>query len=158
LWKGFAENQGRSNRPGDGFQQLEHAGGWILKILLDTCAIIWSVAMPEKLSPAAVVLLEEPSTEVFVSPISCAELACLQDRGRIELDCHWKTWFNRYIEMNGWRVIDISLGIIQDAFSLPPPFHADPADRILAATARVHSLTLATGDRKLIDYPFLETV
>ncbi len=129
-----------------------------MKVLLDTCAIIWSVAMPEKLSEKSTALLGEADTEVFVSPISCAELACLQERGRIELDCHWKTWFDRYVEINGWQVIDISLEIIQDAFALPAPFHTDPADRIIAATARVHGLTLATGDRKLIDYPFLETV
>ena len=129
-----------------------------MKVLLDTCAIIWSVAMPEKLSAKATALLGEADTEVFVSPISCAELACLQERGRIELDCHWKTWFDRYVGMNGWQVIDISLEIIQDAFALPAPFHADPADRIIAATARLHGLALATGDRKLIDYPFLDTV
>lgn len=129
-----------------------------MKILLDTCAIIWSVAMPEKLSSQATALLKESDTEVFVSPISCAELACLQDRGRIELDCHWKTWFDRYVEMNGWQMIDISLEIIQDAFSLPSPFHADPSDRIIAATARTHGLPLVTGDRKLIDYPFLNTI
>ena len=129
-----------------------------MKVLLDTCSIIWSVAMPEKLSTKAATLLREADTAVFVSPISCAELTCLQERGRIELDCHWKTWLDRYVEMNGWQVVDISLKIVQDAFSLPAPFHADPADRIIAATARIHGLTLATGDRKLIDYPFLETV
>jgi len=129
-----------------------------LKVLLDTCAIIWSVAMPEKLSAKAAALLGKADTEVFVSPISCAELACLQERGRIELDCHWKTWFDRYVEMNGWQLIDISLEIIQDAFALPAPFHSDPTDRIIAATARTHGLSLATGDQKLIAYPFLETV
>ena len=129
-----------------------------MKVLLDTCAIIWSVAMPENLSARAATLLGQADTEVFVSPISCAELACLQERGRIELDCHWKICFDRYVEMNGWQLIDISLEIIQDAFSLPAPFHADPADRIIAATTRTHGLALATGDRKLIDYPFLETV
>lgn len=129
-----------------------------MKILLDTCAIIWSVAMPERLSTQATALLKESDTEVFVSPISCAELACLQDRGRIELDCHWKIWFDRYVQMNEWQLIDISLEIIQDAFSLPSPFHADPADRIITATARTHGLSLATGDKKLIDYPFLDTI
>jgi PIN domain nuclease of toxin-antitoxin system len=28
--------------------------------------------------------------------------------------------------------------------------HGDPADRLLAATARVHGLTLVTGDENLI--------
>ncbi len=128
-----------------------------MRVLLDTCAIIWAVSEPDKLSAQARAVLEEGDTEVFVSPISCAELACLQERGRIELDVHWKTWFDRYLDLNGWQVIDISLPIIQDAFALPSEFHADPADRIITATARTERLTLVTGDQKLIRYPFVET-
>jgi PIN domain nuclease of toxin-antitoxin system len=62
------------------------------------------------------------------------------------------------VDLNGWRIIDISLPIIQDAFALPAPFHADPADRIIAATARTKGLVLITGDAKLISYPFVETI
>ena len=129
-----------------------------MRVLLDTCAIVWAVSDPDKLADDARCVLEQDSTEVFVSPISCAELACLQERGRIELDLHWKSWFDRYLHLNGWRVIDISLPIIQDAFGLPAPFHADPADRIITATARTEDLALITGDTKLILYPFVDTI
>jgi PIN domain nuclease of toxin-antitoxin system len=129
-----------------------------VRVLLDTCAILWAVFDSARLSEQARSVLKEPEAEVFISPISCAEIACLQERGRIELDVHWKTWFDRYLNFNGWQVIDISLPIIQDAFALPPPFHADPADRIITATARAEKLTLITGDRKLISYPFVETI
>jgi len=129
-----------------------------MKVLLDTCAIIWAVSMPEKLSEQAIRAMEDKRTEVFVSPISCAEIACLQERGRIELDQHWKNWFDYYLKLNGWIIIDITLPIIQEAFSLPPPFHADPSDRIITATARNRSLKLITGDNKIISYPFVETL
>jgi len=129
-----------------------------MKVLLDTCAILWAISMPEKLSEEAIRVLEDAATEVFVSPISCAEIACLQERGRIELDCHWKSWFDYYIKLNDWTVIDITLPIIQDAFALPSPFHTDPADRIITATARNRSLKLITGDLKIIAYPFVETL
>ena len=129
-----------------------------MRVLLDTCAIIWAISMPDKLSRNAIHALESQSSEVYVSPISCAEIACLQERGRIELDRHWKSWFDHYIQLNGWSVIDISLPIIQDAFALPSPFHADPADRIITATARNKSLKIITGDHKIIDYPFVETL
>jgi len=129
-----------------------------VRVLLDTCGIIWAVSDPDRLSAAARAILQQEDTEVWVSPISCAELACLQERGRIELDAHWKTWFDRYIDLNGWGVVDISLPIIQDAFALPSPFHADPADRIITATARTGDMILITGDRKLISYPFVKTI
>ena len=35
---------------------------------------------------------------------------------------------------------------------LPGEFHADPADRILVATARRLDATLITADRKIIEY------
>jgi PIN domain nuclease of toxin-antitoxin system len=129
-----------------------------VKLLLDTCAILWAVFDSRKLSEQARSVLKDPEAEVFVSPVSCAELACLQERGRIELDVHWKIWFDRYLDLNGWQVVDISLPIVQDAFALPAPFHADPADRIITATARTEKLMLVTGDRKLINYPFVETI
>jgi len=129
-----------------------------MRILLDTCGILWSVLEPESLSTRAKQVLEDGETEVFVSPLSCAEIACLAERGRIELTQHWKPWFNHFVEENGWQLIDIDLDIIQEAYSLPGDFHQDPADRILTATARRRDLSIVTGDRKLIDYPHVETV
>ena len=35
----------------------------------------------------------------------------------------------------------------------PPPFHADPADRIIVATARIHGLTVLTADTRILAYP-----
>lgn len=72
---------------------------------------------------------------------------------RIELRGHWKPWLRLAIEKNGWEVQPISLEIVEEAYSLPGKFHADPADRILTATARCENLLLLTTDRKLLDYP-----
>ena len=99
-----------------------------LKVLLDTCALIWAVSDAEKLSVSASELLEASDTEIFVSVISCAEVACLADGGRITLDRHWKTWFNQAVELNQWQTVEIGLEVIQEAYSLPTPFHRDPAD------------------------------
>lgn len=34
----------------------------------------------------------------------------------------------------------------------PPPFHGDPADQIIVATARDQGATILTKDRLLLDY------
>jgi PIN domain nuclease of toxin-antitoxin system len=39
-----------------------------------------------------------------------------------------------------------------EACYLPDPFHRDPADRLLIATARVAHATLMTRDRRILDY------
>jgi PIN domain nuclease of toxin-antitoxin system len=115
--------------------------------------MIWAVSDPDALPEVVREALTARDTGVGVSVISCAELACLQDRKRIAINEHWKTWFNRCIEINRWRVWDINLRVIQEAYSLPDSFHPDPADRVLVATARLHDLTLVTADARIRNYP-----
>ena len=129
-----------------------------MRLLLDTCTIVYAVAVPERISDRARSVLVDDEAEMFISPISCAEIACLCERGRLDLDRHWKTWFNHFVPLNGWRSLDIDLRVVQEAFSLPGEFHSDPADRILAATARINDLAIVTADSKLLDYPHVETI
>ena len=42
--------------------------------------------------------------------------------------------------------------IAVESTCLPGELHGDPADRIIAATARELGATLVTADRKLLDY------
>jgi len=129
-----------------------------VKLLLDTCTLIWAISEPDAVTDRAREVLTAQDTTVLVSPISCAEVACAVDRGRLELDRHWKLWFRHFVGLNGWRSVDIDLVIVEEAYSLPEPFHRDPADRILVATARVVSCPLLTADRKILDYPHVETI
>ncbi len=129
-----------------------------MKILLDTCTILWAVSQPEKITPEACELILREDSQVCVSAISCAEIAMASERGRIELDRHWKIWFRHYISVNDWKCFAIDLQIIEEAYSLPEPFHKDPADRIIVATARVSRSQLITKDQKIIQYPHVTTV
>jgi PIN domain nuclease of toxin-antitoxin system len=128
-----------------------------MRLLLDTCGIIWSVADPDRLSETERLLLQDRNASVYFSPISSAEIACLAERHRIEFDRHWKLWFNHFIGLNKWKCLDITLDVMQEAYSLPGEFHQDPADRIIVATARIHNLTIITGDLKIVNYPHVKT-
>jgi PIN domain nuclease of toxin-antitoxin system len=129
-----------------------------MEVLLDTCTILWIVSSPDRLTGPALEILQDDDTMPFVSAISAAEIACGCERGRIELDRHWKTWFRYFIDSNQWMCLPVDLSIAEEAYSLPPPFHADPADRILVATARLHGLKILTADRRILDYPHVETI
>ena len=59
---------------------------------------------------------------------------------------------------HGWQLSNIDLDIIKEAYSLPETFHADPADRILTATARINDFTLLTADNRILDYPHVDAV
>ncbi len=129
-----------------------------MKVLLDTCALLWSVSDPSRLSGTARGVLSRPDTEVSYSPISAAEIACLSQRGRITLDRHWRSWFAHFTEINGWRAMDIDVNTIFEAYSLPDWPFQDPADRIILGTARHHGLTIVTGDRRILDYPHVPSM
>ena len=129
-----------------------------MKVILDTCALIWAVAEPERLSLSAQTVLTEADTEVYVSPISCAEVACASGRGKVKLNRHWRSWFRHYVELNDWYMYNIDLNIIEEAYSLPGPFLRDPADRIIVASARRLFCPVVTADKKIIDYPHVETL
>ena len=129
-----------------------------MRVLLDTCAVVWVVSEPERLTERAASMLTAGDSEVLVSPISCAELACASARGRIELDRHWRAWFRHFVEWNEWTTVDIGLSIIEEAYSLPEPFHRDPADRIIVATARQLDCPIVTADRKILNYPHVRSV
>lgn len=127
--------------------------------LLDTCAILFIAENTADLSQATLKLIDAaPPGEVFVSAISVAELACLQERGRITLKQHWRAWWGALLERTGWTCLPVTAEILAEAYSLPPPIHRDPADRVLIATARLERLTLVTTDGKLLGYPHVPTV
>jgi PIN domain nuclease of toxin-antitoxin system len=129
-----------------------------VNILLDTCAMIWCVSDPDRLSGEAQRLLLDPDTRVYVSAISCAEVACLAEDGRIAVKPHWRTWFDRALADNGWTALEIDLETVQEAFSLPGTFHRDPVDRMIVAAARLKHMTVITADRKILDYPHVKSL
>jgi PIN domain nuclease of toxin-antitoxin system len=129
-----------------------------MDILLDTCAFVWAVLEPSRLSAPAVAVLQAKDTAIHVSPLSSAEIACAVERGRLQLTEHWKPWFRRYVDANGWVCLPIDLDVIEEAYSLPPPFHDDPVDRMLVAVARLNHFPIVTADRRILGYPHVKTI
>lgn len=54
-----------------------------------------------------------------------------------------------------WLIREPSSRCALGAYELPGPFHPDPADRILVATAILDHLTLLTADERLLACPRL---
>lgn len=123
-------------------------------LLLDTCAAIW-IAGAQPLSPPATSVMDQvydDGTAVFVSPITAWEIGLLVSRDRLRLQIEPVRWFRRLFDVLGFQECDLSAGILLRSSFLPgwPP--RDPADRILAATAREYGYRLVTRDRPLLDY------
>jgi len=127
-------------------------------VVLDTCAIVWAIGDPARLPDTVAGILTADDTRVCVSAISCAEIACASQRGRLDIDRHWRRWFRHYVELNGWTVLPIDLDTVEEAYALPDPFHRDPADRLIVAAARGLSAPVVTADARILDYPHVKTL
>jgi PIN domain nuclease of toxin-antitoxin system len=125
-------------------------------ILLDTHIWIWWVSQPDRLSSKHRELLERGSDRVFgVSIISCWEVAKLVQRARLTLNRPVAPWIEDALAQPGVELLPLSQRIVVESTQLPEPFHRDPADQLLVATARVLECALMTEDAKLASYPHI---
>lgn len=123
-------------------------------ILLDTHAVYW-IANKEPISKEAVAALKEANDEgwpVLVSPITAWEMGMLVARNRISLAISPLDWFNRVLEFGGIGLAAMPPSVLIASNFLPGEPTKDPADRIIAATARDGGYRLVTRDRALLSY------
>jgi PIN domain nuclease of toxin-antitoxin system len=123
-------------------------------LLLDTCAVIWvandePIAKEAREAIAAALLADAP---VYVSPISAWEVGMLAARRRISLRMSPEKWFDRLLGAPGLRLAELPPSLLIASSFLPGDTPADPADRIIAATAREYDLRVVTRDRRLLAY------
>ena len=123
-------------------------------MLLDTCAAIWLLE-DRQVSAAALSALDDAfdaAVAVYVSPISAWEVGMLYARRRLDLIVTPERWFARLLAIPGVRLAELPPAILIASSFLPGTPPRDPADRIIAATARDLGARLMTRDRPLLDY------
>lgn len=95
-----------------------------MKLLLDTHILIWSAFEPRRISPRVRRLLERQSVERW----------------------HWLAEVNATLALNE---APLTHEVVLTAREISIP-HNDPADRLIAATARYYGLRLVTADERLL--------
>lgn len=65
-------------------------------------------------------------------------------------------WLQNALAYPNIILLDLTLQIIVESTQLPQPFHRDPADQLIVATARIQNVPLLTLDKKIIDYPHVK--
>ena len=73
-------------------------------------------------------------------------------RRRILLTLAPEVWFARLSDLPGIRLAPMPPTLLIASAFLPGSPPRDPADRIIAATARAHDLAIVTRDSELIPY------
>jgi len=126
-----------------------------VKLLLDTHIWLWALGNPAKLSKRVRTELESPTNEIWVSAVSTWEALMLNAKNRVQLPADLERWFTRAIAYS--REAPLTHEIAFVAHSLPLP-HKDPADRFLAATAKLLGLVLVTQDPELLGLGEIQTL
>jgi len=121
-------------------------------VLLDTHTWIWLVGGDPRLGGAArdAITNDHAAGALYLSPISLWEIALKSSRGRLSLELPLRAWLMRAIQLTGVHLAEISPDVACGCAELPADFHGDPADRLIAATARVEGMTLLTHDKALL--------
>lgn len=125
-----------------------------MKLLLDTHVWLWLAAGDRRLPlrHARRIARAARDGSLFVSPISAWEVALLEQKNRIRLGRSVDLWLDDALAQPGLNVASLTPRIAAASCHLPAPFHPDPADRMLVATARDLGATLVTADERILDY------
>jgi len=121
-------------------------------LLVDTHIFVRWRLEPSKLTrpqQRALRIAESRSISISISAITIWELALLAERGRIRLKEPLDAWLANLVLQPLIEVLPITPEIAAMGAQLGSGFHNDPADRIIAATARCHSLILVTSDERI---------
>lgn len=124
------------------------------RILLDTHAWIWFEQGEERLPVKARRQIEAAAWggSLYIAAISLLEIANQHRRGRIQLSIPLEQWFKETLDHQGIQIIPLTPAIALETTLLPESFHGDPADRLIASTARVENLTLYTHDKAILRF------
>jgi PIN domain nuclease of toxin-antitoxin system len=129
-------------------------------IILDTHVLVWFISSPDNLSLKAKNAIEKEieKNQLLVSSISVWEIYMLVKKKRLKFTVPVSKWMEKVESLSFINFIPVDNQIAAKSVILPKPFHQDPADRIIVATAIIEEATLITGDKRILDYPYVKSL
>jgi PIN domain nuclease of toxin-antitoxin system len=129
-------------------------------IVLDTHVWLWLSLEPRRLSRAAAAAIRRAIDDggLAIASITLLEVARLVTLGRVIPQGTPETWLEALIDRTGVTVKEITPAVATVAVHFPDDFPRDPADRLIAATARTEGVSLVTRDAGLRASPIVETI
>lgn len=124
-----------------------------MRLLLDTNVLLWIITDADRIDSIRELILSD-ETEIFVSVVSCWEIAIKTTLGKLEFDV---ADVRSAVTASGFSELPI-FGSHTEAVSDLPLLHRDPFDRMIVAQAISEPMQLVTGDRQLSAYPASITI
>ena len=129
-------------------------------IVLDTHVWVWFVSKPERLSKAAKRAIDAiiGQERLFISSISAWEIALLAAKKRLKLTMDVTDWIAKSERLPFFQFMPVDNSVAVKSVNLPQPFHQDPADRIIIATAMSLGAAVVTKDEKILNYSHVKSI
>lgn len=125
--------------------------------LLDTHVWLWHLLGDSRLSEVTRNLIDTSLGDCWLSPVSIWETGVLRLHGKIRIHGSFRPWIEESRRKLPLRPAPLNEEVALASFELDLR-HGDPADRFLAATAKVYGLKLITADGRLRKSASIETV
>jgi PIN domain nuclease of toxin-antitoxin system len=127
--------------------------GRIVKIVLDTCALIWWSLDPDKLSHAAEEICNqmEKQKNGLVPSIAIWEIAIKIKNKKLDLGVDLNEYIASLKKSSIIRIVPIDEDLWLESVKLEWT-HRDPADRIVVALASNNKASIITADREIRDF------
>jgi PIN domain nuclease of toxin-antitoxin system len=128
--------------------------------LLDTHAWVWWVTEDRRLTTAARRAIErsQASSGLSLSLISVWEVAKKVEKAQLVLDRPVDSWLELALTRPGLHLVELTRPILVESCKLPPPFHGDPADQLIVATARDRDAAIITKDERIRGYAHVRSI
>lgn len=124
-----------------------------MKLLLDTCALLWALQEPARLSPNARRALLNPSNPIHVSTVSFWEISLKFSIGKLTLENAVPEDFPQFVSDEGWHIMTLGAEAAAGFYALPKVSgHKDPFDRMLIHIAIRDGYHFVSRDSSTGDY------
>jgi PIN domain nuclease of toxin-antitoxin system len=118
-------------------------------ILLDTHALVWLTAEPEKLSKqaSAAIRRAHQTSGIAISAITLWELAWMVTHGRLRVAGTAEAYLEEVSSRVAIRPITPKIAALANQF--PEDYSSDPCDCLIGATVLSEGMVLVTKDAKI---------
>jgi len=129
-------------------------------IVLDTHAWVWWLSDPSKLPGVARRAVAKAAADraIYISAISTWEIVLLVSKNRLQFTMDAQDWIARSEALPFFHFVPVDNAVAIRSVRLPEPFHRDPADRIIVATAMMMGATVVSSDRKILKYSHVKAI
>jgi PIN domain nuclease of toxin-antitoxin system len=116
-----------------------------VRVLLDTHALLWFLEDNPRLSNAAKHMLEDATTDAYISVASLWEIAIKIGLHKLQIGEPFDQLFPAQLQRNNIEMLGVTVSHLTRLTTLPL-HHRDPFDRMLVAQALEEQLVIVGAD------------